>query len=910
MAAYPQDGARPDALALDAAYKAVRVSWDEAFAGDPQQVAGRFTTWAQAGAALARNLTAEQHRAPKFRQALDTFISSATRLASRTQATAQDPAAWARVFADVPGNAPASNPGPDPAASADPAPRTAAQAGPDPQPDSTASGPATTAGAAEAAGPAAPAPADVPDKRPAPAPPDGTRPLAAHTGWAGNLRPERLLYADGTPLSIRGQGDDNDQARPATAAGAVPAPGGSEYGSGRLQVVRWDDGQHAIIHPALASPASIDAYAGLSGRDRARWEAFDLAEAWPVTTAGLPPTWSTPATSSRSSAGRAAAPWTCAKSSRSGPARAPPPAGSNSRSPASDPSCSTRRTRASRCASPMNTRRCQPPSTPPWQPPLIPREPQIPLRTCLPVRGGRRHGHAGHGTGNAPARTGSTACTGRFRRAGTRSVPAEQQRPRRRAAPPAGLRAVAHPDRTARRSRHGLPGPAEGPSLICDARGIEITVSGPDFTRHGLVTWPQAASWIDNGVTPARLGLVIIADRLSTFCRDHRGQLIAAGTCDPDAAAAELAEIRDNAVAMIVDAALHSRGSAAPVPPAGPDDPAWHTAVPVTRPDRAAGKAENAALGRLTQLRTMIREPQPATPAEIRAAIRRRTGYMLPDLVRALDNPAAMRAWISGQASRPVPDSHDASGEHWYGASADGLVTDRRGDDRAPALIRWEEIPAWIQPGITSSLRDRLLAADDASSAVFGRLFTAAARPQAGLTAPSEDEDQQATQRRTEAVDTVWAAIEAAPPPTPAQLDHARHVYRDTSPVQQTLFDDPPQDSTQDGTRATASRPPRPASSGRGAPDGAGRAVATAAAPQAEPAGEQTPPGHLAAGPGPPQPLNPPLPPRSTSRTRITPTRAPAQKKTSPPRRPAQPQHPPAIPRPRPVPRTPACARR
>ena len=169
------------------------------------------------------------------------------------------------------------------------------------------------------------------------------------------------------------------------------------------------------------------------------------------------------------------------------------------------------------------------------------------------------------------------------------------------------------------------------------------------------MTWPQAASWIDDGVTPARLGLVIIADRLSTFCRTHRGQLIAAGTCDPDATAAELAQIRDNAVAMIVDAALRSRGSAAPVPPAGPDDPAWHTAVTVTRPDRAAGKAENAALGRLTQLRTMIREPQPATPAEIRAAIRRWTGYMLPDLVRALDNPAAMRAWISGQASRPGP---------------------------------------------------------------------------------------------------------------------------------------------------------------------------------------------------------------------------------------------------------------
>ena len=112
--------------------------------------------------------------------------------------------------------------------------------------------------------------------------------------------------------------------------------------------------------------------------------------------------------------------------------------------------------------------------------------------------------------------------------------------------------------------------PGEGPQLTCDARGIEITVSGPDFTRHGLVTWPQAASWIDAGVTPARLGIVIIADRLSAFCRDHRDQLTAAGTCDPGAAAAELAQIRDTAIAMIVDAALRSRGAAAPVPPARP----------------------------------------------------------------------------------------------------------------------------------------------------------------------------------------------------------------------------------------------------------------------------------------------------------------------------------------------------
>jgi len=130
MSAYPESGARPDALALNAAYKAVHVSWDEAFAGDPHEVAGRFTAWVQAAAVLSRNLAAERHRAPKFRQTLDTFVGSASRLASRTQATAQDPAAWARVFADVPGNAPASDPGPEQAAVPDPAPLAAGSPGP------------------------------------------------------------------------------------------------------------------------------------------------------------------------------------------------------------------------------------------------------------------------------------------------------------------------------------------------------------------------------------------------------------------------------------------------------------------------------------------------------------------------------------------------------------------------------------------------------------------------------------------------------------------------------------------------------------------------------------------------------------------------------------------------------------
>ena len=670
-----------------------------------------------------------------------------------------------------------------------------------------------------------PAPGEhAPGEHHAAGPPGGTEPLAAHTGWAGNLRPERLLYADATPLRIRGQGDDNDQLLPATAAGAVPAPGDSEYGSGRLQVVRWADGQHAIIHPALASPVGIDAYAGLSDRDRARWEAFDLAEAWPATTAGLPPNLvdvgdvlqvergprsrtmdlrevqsvqpgtgtlagglefkvtgirsrlfyppnrHVPVCIPEEHPSLPAAIQAALPAAPDSPETADPPPDLSPGARAADDTATATR----------DTARATPQPAPAASAPAAGSQPGTAPQAAAAAETGTRPA-PGEPVGSGKPEPGASPLTNSDLATELRHLPGFARWLGQAGTPPA------EGDLDSQR-------PGAGSSAASDARGIEITVSGPGFTRHGLVTWPQAASWIDAGVTPARLGLVIIADRLSAFCRTHRDQLIAAGTCDPDATAPELGQIRDNAIAMIVDAALRSRGAAAPVPPAPPGDPAWYTAVMITRPDRAASKAENAALEGLTRLRTTIREPQSATTAEVRATIRRWTGYGLPDLVCALDDPGAMRTWISDQASRPVPGSYDGSGERWYGVSPDGLITDRSGDDRAATLIRWEEIPAWIQPGITRSLRDRLLAAAGASSAVFRRRLTAAVHPDACLTAPSEVEDKQAIQRRTEAVDATWAAIEAAPAPSPAELDHARHVYRDTSLVQQTLFDDPPQD--------------------------------------------------------------------------------------------------------------------
>ena len=383
----------------------------------------------------------------------------------------------------------------------------------------------------------------------------------------------------------------------------------------------------------------------------------------------------------------------------------------------------------------------------------------------------------------------------------------------------------------------GDPEPGTGSAATCDTRGIEITVTAPGTSRHGLVTWEQAASWIDNGVTPARLGILITADRLASFCRTNRGQLIAAGTVPAEAAARELDQIRDTAVAMIVDGALRTRGAAAPIPPPRPGDPAWYTAKMITRPERGAGKPENKALDRLVTLRAMIREPQPATPAEIRAAIRRGIWHGLPGLAGALDNPAAMRTWITGQAGRAGDGSYDRSGELWEQVTQDGLITDRRGDDRAPVLIRWEEIPAWIQPGITEALRDRLLAAAQASRTSFHRTLTAVAHPGAAPAAPSREEDDRTGRELSEAEDAAWAAIDAAPPPTVADLDRARHFYR--GPVQDSLFGDSPPDSTPAPGRPQADRsgPPQPVPSARAA----GRPAASPDAPQPHPAGQQEP---------------------------------------------------------------------
>ncbi|MFE7777619.1 hypothetical protein ACFU5O_27715 [Streptomyces sp. NPDC057445] len=119
-------------------------------------------------------------------------------------------------------------------------------------------------------------------------PPQGLVPVAHAQPTLTPERPGRILQADGTVLRHVGATEDSPE-RSATAVGAVEAP----RGTGLWQVVRFDDGTHETVHPALLYPLDQDPYPCPADvplhRDiwAARWKAFDRAEAAGETTAPL-----------------------------------------------------------------------------------------------------------------------------------------------------------------------------------------------------------------------------------------------------------------------------------------------------------------------------------------------------------------------------------------------------------------------------------------------------------------------------------------------------------------------------------------------------------------------------------------------------------------------------------------------
>ena len=362
--------------------------------------------------------------------------------------------------------------------------------------------------------------------------------------------------------------------------------------------------------------------------------------------------------------------------------------------------------------------------------------------------------------------------------------------------------------------RRGLPDAGASEDLDFERSGVRITVRSRGFRRHGQISWRQVASWIDTGLTPARLGIIIAASRLHIYTYARRDELIAAGKDNIDAAIRELNQISTDAIDAALGAALSTRDADAPVPPGRPGKPAYSTTAMLTHPDPAATAEENTALARIAELEAAIRGTQPVTPADIKGTIRWWIGDNLPEYARVLASPEAMRAWIrrqaSGPASRPGKGIYDSTLGRYYSASPEGLRTSKGSDTRTPPFILWEEIPAWIQPGLSASLRGQLAAAEPRQAP--GRNRASAARPPAGTADLAGQADDPLPRPLREAIDAAWAAIEAAPPPAPADLDRARTAYRGTGTAQQPLPAGPAE------TGQTITPAPRPRAEPRPAP--------------------------------------------------------------------------------------------
>jgi N12 class adenine-specific DNA methylase/predicted ABC-type ATPase len=1090
MSTFPERDARPDALALHAAYRNIPYGWREAFTGTPEEIGSQLAAWAQAARTLSLNLAAENHRAPRFRETLDAFITSATTLASRTQATAQDPDRWARVFAGLPGTTPPANTSRETGTSAQPAPgvprpdaiapasdEKTPSRGNDPQPPGTTespglpgqagTGPAHAASAAAVARLAAetaqtdgsPATATGDDHRiaslrngirgtragterpgtaipPAPALPGmqqpATRPdnsLAGHTRPDGTLHPERgrlhdqitedilaghqpqqhpvatffgggtasgkssltadtpdnaridadaikrllpeyqQMLAAGDPRAaeytheessalakrveaeaqqrrlnyiLDGTGDTSFEKMAAKVARARAAGYGA---AGKYVTVDTDTAiqrarrrgartgrmvpetvlraTHASVSDTFARAADehlFDTLAlldnnepgitkviashdgtGLLVLDAAAYDRFlakgedggyarEHRSADSTAHASAPGRIRLPASGSP---GHTAGP-EAVGGDRPGPGRHegtgpgsrrplglqpgltlqhdhhPAPAGTGQREPAqrtgtepaqqpgppaAEPGSTARdghdpgSIRAGETTTTTTTAAPGPGHLEP-APPATARPPDPPAPAAPPPAPPQPQDPAAGQPGVLPVRNMDLA------EALRRSPLLGEWLALPAVAPGAVHRRLTEAGRWPAATRQSADTTPDGPghprtvtSAEWDQRGAHITVTGQDTIRHGLVTWEQIADWLGNGITPARLGMVSAAQRLAAYLHAGHGEP-AAATFDADAAVTELAQIRDHGLSMIIDAALRSRGANRPVPPAPAGLPAWHTLIPATRPARGAGKAENKALERLTQLRAIIREPQDMTAAEIRSAIRQRAAGTMPDLISALGDPARMRAWISDQTAR-AGGGHDTAGQRWIAASPQGLVIDRDADDRAPAVISWEEIPAWIEPALTPALISEVVTARDQDRAAFRHYLNTAASPAAD-TAAAAQKCNTTGELGARAIENAWAAVQAAPSPSPADLEHARSFYR---PVQASLFDPPPPDygpARRAGARDTASAPP-----------GTNQQLRTAARPSAAmPPGRATTPGQ----PGNPaaQPVPVPGPPTAT----------------------------------------------
>ncbi|MGH3411027.1 MAG: hypothetical protein ACRDRJ_52295, partial [Streptosporangiaceae bacterium] len=194
-----------------------------------------------------------------------------------------------------------------------------------------------------------------------------------------------------------------------------------------------------------------------------------------------------------------------------------------------------------------------------------------------------------------------------------------------------------------------------------DATGIRPAAG----TRAGTVTWEQAASWIDAGMTARRLRILLEAGRALRYYESARDAMRTAGQQDAwrQGHDAVTAILRDTAAGVTGAAEQACGGPAAAIPASLPGGAAYR------REDYTATAGQDLVLGELSQARARVqqfyRRPAAQPPAADAAAdngqprqpaaARRRPG---PEQDGLFEDPRQPAAASPPAASSPAAGGH------------------------------------------------------------------------------------------------------------------------------------------------------------------------------------------------------------------------------------------------------------
>ena len=329
------------------------------------------------------------------------------------------------------------------------------------------------------------------------------------------------------------------------------------------------------------------------------------------------------------------------------------------------------------------------------------------------------------------------------------------------------------------------PGSLTGPddpqdTTAWDRHGLRRTVTSGQPPRDGTLTWDQATRWINAGMTPGDLQILLHAGRVIAFCNAWLEQVRGTGnqeTAFDDAGQGAAAIVRD-CIARVTAAAAQAHQPDAPAATGLPDADGYRRQEITTTPGQDETLAAISQLSTLAHQATrQITGTGPLTTAQIRAAIKQVIGDSLPDYVRAATGPQPMRDLATrissghrNQAQAFTTGEDPASGQQATHGQVQvterRLIISRRGGGPQHA-IAWEELPPWILGALDATQRAELIAA--ARQAVRD--------PAAATAEPAR-----------QVIDHAWATILAAPPPADADIASARTRYSTRQAPQDDLF--------------------------------------------------------------------------------------------------------------------------